>query len=200
MPSPTDVLAHFAANTDNPTHAVALLIKKLATANMLDRDFLEVFGITPDVREEWAKESEVTDLRRRASQTEDEKSKKLAEAQYEAEVAKAIAEYDRQIDEILDTEGLELTVKQRNAFRARLASYAHENELTNLKAAYKALKYEDSQKKAKLAQKSVERAKQKKAASVVGRSGGGAASAPIEDSSDLSAVIRAAMEEASKGR
>jgi hypothetical protein len=197
---PTDVLTHFAANTDNPTHAVALLIKKLATADLLDRDFMEMFGITQDVRQEWAKESEVDSLRKRANQTDSEQAKKLEEAQYEAEVARAIAEYDSQIDDILDAENLELTVKQRTAFRARLAGYAHENELTNLKAAYKALKYEDSQKKANLAKKSVERAKQKKAASVVGRSGGGSGAAPIEDSTDLSAVIRAAMNEASKGR
>jgi hypothetical protein len=197
---PSEVLAHFAANTENPTHAVALLIKKLATANLLDRDFMETFGITSDVRSEWAKESEVENLRKRANETDNEKSKRLQEAEYEAEVNRAIAAYDQQIDEILDAEGLELTVKQRNAFRARLAGYAHDNELTNLKAAYKALKYEDSQKKQAIAKKSVERAKQKKAASVVGRSSSGGSAAAIEDNSDLSAVIRAAMEEASKGR
>lgn len=199
--NPVQVLAHFTANTENPTHAVALLIKELASANLLDRDFMEMFGITPDVRQEWAKESEVNNLRRRATSNESEKDQKLQQASYEAEVQKAIAEYDRQVDEILETEGLELTVKQRNAFRGRLAKYAHDNELTNLKAAYKALKYEDSEKKQKLAKKSVERAKQKKAASVVGRSGGSAKGAtPVEDNSDLSAVIRAAMQEASQGR
>lgn len=199
--NPVQVLAHFTANTQNPTHAVALLIKELASANLLDREFMEMFGITPDVRSEWAKESEVNDLRKRAAGNESAQSEKLRQAEYEAQVQKAIADYDRQIDEILEAEGLELTVKQRTAFRTRLAGYAHENELTNLKAAYKALKYEDSQKKQKLAQKSVERAKQKKAASVVGRTGSGANGATaIEDNSDLSAVIRAAMNEASQGR
>jgi hypothetical protein len=199
--NPVQVLAHFTANTENPTHAVALLLKELAVANLLDRDFMETFGITSDVQQEWAKESEVQTLRRRATSNESAQSKKLQEAEYEAEVAKAVAEYDRQIDDILDNEGLELTVKQRNAFRTRLAGYAHENDLTNLKAAYKALKYEESQKKQKLAKQSMERAKQKKAASVVGRSSGGAAgSTAVEDNSDLSAVIRAAMNEASQGR
>lgn len=199
--NPVQVVAHFTANTDNPTQTVALLIKELATAGMLDRDFMEMFGITPDVREQWAKESEVDGLRRKVNSTESAQAKRLQEAEYEAEVQKAIAEYDRQIDDILDAEGLDLTVKQRTAFRSRLAAYAHENELTNLKAAYKALKYEETQKKKALAVKTAERAKQKKAASVVGRSGAGASgAAPIEDSSDLQAVIKAAMAEASKGR
>ena len=199
--NPVQVLAHFAANTENPTHAVALLIKELASANMLDKEFMEMFGITSNVRSDWAKESEVEGLRKRAASNESSQSEKLRQAEYEADVQKALSEYDRQIDDILDTENLELTVKQRTAFRTRLASYAHENELTNLKAAYKALKYEDSEKKQKLAKKSVELAKQKKAASVVGRSSSGASgSSAIEDNTDLSAVIRAAMNESSTGR
>lgn len=195
--NPVQVLAHFTANTANPTQAVALLIKELATAGMLERDFMEMFGITPDVRQGWSKESEVNNLKKRVSQTETEQSQKLNELAYEQEVQKALAQYETQIDEILESEGLDLTVKQRNAFRSRLAQYAHDNELTNLKAAYKALKYEDTQKKRALAQKSAERAKQKKNASVVGRSGSGVkGAAPVEDNTDLNAVIRAAMQEA----
>jgi hypothetical protein len=194
--NPVKVLAHFTANTNNPTHSVALLIKELAAANMLDSEFMEVFGITPDVRAAWSKESEYDNLRQRAVSTEKLASEKLQEAEYEKQVSAAIAEYDRQIDDILEDEGVDLTVSQRNAFRARLASYAHENELTNLKAAYKALKYEESQKKKAQAKKSVERAKQKKATSVVGRSSSGSkGAAPIEDNTDLNAVIRAAMRE-----
>ena len=199
--NPVQVISHFTANTDNPTQTVALLIKELASAGMLDRDFMEMFGITPDIREQWSKESEVDNLRRKVNKNETEQSKKLQEVEYEAEVQKAIAQYDQQIDEILDAEGLDLTVKQRTAFRSKLAAYAHENELTNLKAAYKALKYEETQKKKALASKTAERAKQKKAASVVGRSGSSSAgAAPIEDSSDLTAVIKAAMAQAGNGK
>ena len=195
--NPVQVLAHFTANTANPTQAVALLIKDLATAGLLERDFMEMFGITPDVRQGWSKESEVTNLKKRVSQTETEQNQKLQELAYEQEVQKALAEYESQVDDILESEGLDLTVKQRNAFRSRLAQYAHDNELTNLKAAYKALKYEDTQKKRALAEKSAERAKQKKTTSVVGRSGGGVkGAASIEDNTDLNAVIRAAMREA----
>lgn len=194
---PVQVIARFTANTGNPTQSVALLIKELATAGLLERDFMEMFGITPDIREEWAKASEVDSLRRKVSETDSEKDRKLQEAQYEAEVQKAIAEYESQIDEILEAEGLDLTVKQRTAFRGKLAQYAADNELTNLKAAYKALKYEETQKKKQLAERAAERAKQKKNASAVGRSGASAAgAAPVTDSSDLQAIIKAAMNEA----
>lgn len=196
--NPVQVLTHFTANTDNPTHSVALLIKELATAGLLEREFMEVFGITPEVRDSWSRESEVSNLRSRAAKTEQSAQRQLEEAEYERQVNEAVAEYDRQIDRILESEGVDLTVKQRNAFRARLAGYAHSNEITNLEAAYKALKYEESQKKKQNAKKSVEIAKQKKATSVVGRSSGGSQGASaVEDNTDLNAVIRAAMREVS---
>lgn len=196
--NPVKVLAHFTANTQNPTQSVALLIKELAAAGMLEQEFMEIFGITPDVRAAWGRETEVETLRQRAATTERATTQKLQQAEYEKQVQAAIAVYDQQIDEILEAEGVELTVKQRDAFRSRLAAYASENDLTNLKAAYKALKYEEAQKKAAQAKKSVERAKQKKAASVVGRSSSGSkGAAPVEDNTDLNAVIRAAMREVS---
>lgn len=196
--NPVKVLAHFTANTHNPTQAVALLIKELAAGGLLDSEFMDVFGITPDIRATWGRETEVDNLRKRVASTDKEKSSRLQEVEYEQQVQSAIAEYDKQIDEILEVEGLDLTVKQRTAFRSRIASYAHDNELTNLTSAYKALKYEDTQKKKAQAQKSVQRAKEKKATSVVGRTSSGAkGSAAIEDNTDLNAVIRAAMREIS---
>jgi hypothetical protein len=196
--NPVKVLAHFTANTQNPTQSVALLIKELAAAGMLEHEFMDIFGITPDVRSAWGRETEVESLRKRAASTDRVTSQKLQQAEYDKQVQAAIAVYDEQIDEILEGEGVELTVKQRDAFRSRLATYASENDLTNLKAAYKALKYEETQKKQAQAKKSVERAKQKKAASVVGRSSSGSkGAASVEDNTDLNAVIRAAMREVS---
>ena len=64
-----------------------------------------------------------------------------------------------------------------------------------MKAAYKAFKYEESQKKQKLAAKTVERAKAKKATNVVSRSGA-AEGLPVQDNTDLTSVIRQAMKEA----
>lgn len=200
--NPVTVLTHFLTNTDNPTHSLALVIKEAASAGILERDFLEMFGITSDVQKAWAKEGEVDSLRRKVSATEKSEAQQKQEVLYEAEVQKALAEYESQIDDILADEGLKkITVAQRNAFRQKLASYASDNELTNLKAAYKALKYEESQKKRAVTVKTKERAAQKKNVSAVGRSGASAAgSAPIVDSNDLEAVIRQAMDEAKSSR
>lgn len=193
--NPIQVLTHFASNTANPTQAVAMLIKDLASANLLDSQFLEMFGITPDVRNEWAKETELNQLRTANQRGTSQKDQQLQSATMELEVQRAIQEYDKQIDDIIESEGLEFNIKQRGSFRQELAQYAADNELTNLKAAYKAFKYEESQKTKVLAAKTAAKAKEKKAAGAATRSGGGQG-APVQDTTDLSAVIRAAMKEA----
>ena len=192
--NPITVLAQFANNTENPTYAVALLIKELAP--VLDRDFLEMFGVTPEVQRQWAQETKVNTVTREQQQNGSKKEQELAAAQEELEIQRAIVEYERQIDELLEEEGLDLTVKQRNVFRKELANYAAENELTNLKSAYKAFKYEESKRTKAVAAKTAQKAKEKKAASVVTRSGAGAeGSSAMKDNSDLQSVIRAAMKD-----
>jgi hypothetical protein len=193
--SPAQVLAHFASSTENPTQAVAELIRDLAADNKLDRQFLEIFGITPEIQAEWRSMTEVERLRKTANRSTNQRDTELEEAKMEVEVQRAIVEYDKQIDEIIDNEGYNFNTKQRTAFRTELAQYAAENDLTNLKAAYKAFKYEESLRNKKLAAKTVEKAKAKKATNVVGRSGSGEGSS-LSDTSDLNAVIRQAMKEA----
>jgi hypothetical protein len=194
--NPVTVLTQFFSTTENPTYAMALTIKELAVANLLDQDFLDMFGVTSDVKRQWAQETQSTRVQQEQKATGSRREQELAAAQEELEIQKAIAEYDRQIDEILEAEGLDFTVKQRAAFRKELATYAAENELTNLKAAYKAFKYEEAQTKKKAAAKTAAKAKDKKAASVVARSGAGADGASaVKDSSDLTSVIKAAMQD-----
>lgn len=192
--NPITVLAQFAANTDNPTHAVALLIKELAADNLLDRDFLEMFGVSSDVQRQWAAEARGERAQREERHAGSARERELAEAQEQLEIQRMIAEYDRQIDEIIEDNGFEFTVKQRNAFRQELAKYAAENELTNLKAAYKAFRFEEDQARKEAAAKAAKKAKEKKAASVVTRSGSGAeGSSPVTDNSDLSAIAMEAL-------
>lgn len=194
--NPITVLSQFFSTTENPTYAMALTIKELAVANLLDQDFLDMFGVTSDVKRQWSQETQSTRVQQEQQATGSRREQELAAAQEELEIQKAIAEYDRQIDEILDDEGLDFTVKQRAAFRKELATYAADNELTNLKAAYKAFKYEETQTKKKAAAKTAAKAKDKKAASVVARSGSGADGASaVKDSSDLTSVIKAAMQD-----
>jgi hypothetical protein len=196
--NPVTVLAHFAAATDNPTQAVALLIKELASSNLLEREFLDMFGITPEVRAEWAQQSEVETLRRRVSKTEQSEQARLQAAETEAAVQKAIVQFDKDIDEIIQNEDLKLSGQQRAEFRQRLASYARDNELTNLKAAYKALKYEEEKQKRTVAAKTAERAKQKRTTSAVARKGSsGAGAQPVAgEPKDLRSLILESMKEA----
>lgn len=193
--NPVNVLTHFVSNTQNPTQAVALLIRDLAAENLLDSQFLSMFGITPEIQQDWAKEKKATSAQTSTQRGLSQKEKELEEAQQELAVQKAIAEYDKQIDEIIDEEGLDFNVKQRSEFRKQLAGYAADNDLTNLKAAYKAFKYEESKKQKALAKKTVEKAKAKKATSVVSRSSGSEGNS-VQDTSDLNSVIRQAMKEA----
>jgi hypothetical protein len=195
--NPVDVLSQFALSTANPTHAVALLIKDLASQGALEAQFLEMFGITAEVRQAWMQETETSRLRRQVQQTESKARSRTEELEQEAAVQAAVVEFERQIDDILDTEGLDLTVSQRKEFRSQLARYARDNELTNLKAAYKAMKYEETVKKKTLAAKTAERVKAKKATSASTRSGSPAGSPVDADNTDLRSVIAAAMKESS---
>ena len=195
--NPVSVIAHFTAATDNPTQAVALLIKELASANLLDKEFLDMFGITPDVRAEWAQQSEVETLRMKVNKSEQSEQERLQAAQAEAAVQQAIAEFDRDIDDILSDEGMKLSGQARAEFRQRLASYARDNELTNLKAAYKALKYEEDSQKRKVAAKTAERTKAKRGTSAVSRKGSSGAGSPVSgEAKDLRTLIVESMKEA----
>jgi hypothetical protein len=140
--NPITVLTHFVSNTQNPTQAVALLIRDLAAENLLDSQFLSMFGITSDVQAEWSRDKKLTSAQTSTQRGLSQKETELAEVQQELAVQKAIAEYDKQIDDIIEEESLNLNVKQRSEFRKQLAGYAADNDLTNLKAAYKAFKYE----------------------------------------------------------
>ena len=195
--NPIDVITNFVTTTGNPTQAITLLIQDLAAQNALDPQFLSIFGITPQIQTEWAKEQELNKLRQLANQNQNQQNTQLSQAQEELEIQRAIAEYDNQIDEIIESEGYEFTVKQRNEFRQELAKYASDNELTNLKSAYKAFKYEESLSKKKLAEKTVERAKVKKQNNAVSRRSNSGEGTPNPDT-DLNSIIKNAMRDAGK--
>jgi hypothetical protein len=193
--NPISVIANFTMSTGNATQALALLIKELATQGQLDRGFMETFGITDDVRDEWSRESEVSQLKKKVSDNDKVQKSRLEEVEMEAAVKAAIIEFDQQIDEIIESEDLEMSAKDRIAFRKQLAAYARENELTNLKAAYKALKYEESKQKRALAEKTAAKAKEKKKTGAVARSGSAGSGTPVSTETDLRSIIMATMKE-----
>lgn len=194
--NPITVISHFTMSTENPTQALALLIRDLAANNALDREFLDMFGITPEIQNQWKNDNQVSFSQTQSQRVAEEKEEALLRAQSELEVQKAISEYDKQLDDIIESEDYNFTTKQRADFRKQLARYAAENDFTNLKSAFKAFKYDEGKSKQKLANKTVEKAKQKKANNVVTRSGG-SEGASVNSSVDLQSVIEQAMREAS---
>lgn len=195
--NPVTVLAHFTASTDNPTQAVAMLIKELASSNLLDKEFLDIFGITSDVQSEWQKESEVVNLRQQVSRSTQQETSRAQAIETEQAVQNAIAQFDKDINEIIINENLKLSGSKRAEFRQRLASYARDNDLTNIKAAYKALRYEEQSNNRKVAEKTAERAKAKRGTSAVTRksSGGSDAKSVSNGTKDLRSVILESMKE-----
>jgi hypothetical protein len=63
---------------------------------------------------------------------------------HEAQVYAAIRDYDAQIDDIIKDAGINVDAEKRSEIRSTLAKFAHENELTDLKIAYRLMKAEGS--------------------------------------------------------
>lgn len=146
-----EVVSGFVSSTEDPTLVLSQVIVELAKAEKLDPKFLETFGITPEVQEKWVSEvkgqSELAEVKARLSKFEQERA-----AFEETNAAKAvedslIAEYDRQWAEIATTNNLVGDPNKEIESKLELLNYALENEVPNLKAAWKALQFEKSQAK-----------------------------------------------------
>jgi hypothetical protein len=196
--NPTGVLARLTAGTDNPTHALVLTIKELAVAGELEKGFLDTFGIDDDLIKEWSRDVELNSLRGQVNKSKAASESERADVEHQRSVQEAIAAYEQAIDDIIDDEGLQLDATGREAFKREVAGYAAANNLTNLKAARKAMLFDESQKKQAVAVKTRERAKQKKQTSAVTRKGSTGAGSPVgNDPSDLRSVIESTMRELS---
>jgi hypothetical protein len=196
--NPTGVIARLAAGTDNPTHALVLTIKELAVGGHLEREFLDIFGINDDLIKEWSRDVELDSLRGQVNKSQSRESEELAQLEHQRAVQQAVAQYEQAVDEIIAEEGLRLDAAGREAFKREVAGYAAQNNLTNLKAARKAMLFDEGQKKQAVAVKTRERAKQKKQTSAVTRKGSSGAGSPVgNDPSDLRSIIESTMRELS---
>ena len=196
--NPTGVIARLTAGTDNPTHALVLTIKELAVGGHLEREFLDIFGINDDLVKEWSRDVELDSLRGQVNKTQSRDAEEREYYEYQRSVQQAVAQYEQAVDEIIAEEGLRLDAAGREAFKREVASYAAQNNLTNLKAARKAMLFDESQKKQAVAVKTRERAKQKKQTSAVTRKGSAGAGSPVgNDPSDLRSIIESTMRELS---
>jgi hypothetical protein len=145
-----EVVSGFVASTEDPTLTISQVIVELAKADKLDPKFLETFGITKDVQEKWVEEtksnSELTEIKNRLSRFEQERIQQDSIARQQAEEAALVQEYENQWAQIKVENRLNLDPTQEVETKLNLLRYALDNDLTNLKVAYKAFKFEESQK------------------------------------------------------
>jgi hypothetical protein len=146
-----EVVSNFVASTADPTLVLSQVIVELAKADKLDPKFAETFGITAEVQEKWASEaksqSELQSVKQRLERFESEKAAAEAARQAQAQEDALIAEYDNQWAQIKATSGLALDPVAEADAKVELLQYALENQIPNLKAAWKALQFEKAQAK-----------------------------------------------------
>lgn len=193
---PAGVISRLAAGTENPTHALVLTIKNLAAEGALEKEFLDIFGITDEVVKEWSRDAELSQARSKVNRYEERDREAQAAAEQEQAVKGAMSEYEKQIESIISREGLALDADDRKAFAAELASYALENNLTNLEAARKAMLFDESQRKRQVAEQTKQRVSQKRKAGAVTRTGATGGGSPVaQEPSDLRSLIESTMRE-----
>ena len=127
---PARVISYFVANADDPLLVLARSLVMLAVEGVVTPEGLATLGI--DHREL----SNIVSL----LQT-DEPAMNL---RHEVGVRKALEEYDTQIDGIVAHAGVIVGDERRTEIRTALAKFAYENNITNLKIAYRLMKAEGS--------------------------------------------------------
>lgn len=121
--NPVEVIAHFVRNTRDPLHTVAFLLVSLAADGVLTPDNLAALGIQQD------------EMHRVVSILRSEQPGTLL--RYESSVREAVREHEAAIDELIEAAGATLDPAQRAEFLTKVAQFAYDNELTDLKIAYR---------------------------------------------------------------
>jgi hypothetical protein len=147
-----EVVSGFVASTEDPTLTISQVIVELAKADKLDPQFLQTFGITKETQEKWAEEtkssSELSEIKGRLNRFEQERAEQDILAKNQADEAALIQEYDNQWAQIKSENRINLEPTQEIEMKLELLRYALDNDMTNLKVAYKALRFDQSQKAA----------------------------------------------------
>ena len=144
-----EVVSGFVASTEDPTLVLSQVIVELAKSDKLDPQFMETFGITPEIREKWSSEaksqSELADVKNRLERFEREKLAVEQATSAKAQEDALIAEYENQWTQIKVSNKLDLDPTQDVEAKLEVLQYALANEIPNLAAAWKALQFEKSQ-------------------------------------------------------
>jgi len=199
--NPVSVLQSLITSVDNPEYALGLLIKELASSNVLSAEALQYFGIDDETKKSWSNESEIEMLRRQVAEKEQMEEDIRSQANTVTEenrIKEAVKEFDNQIHEIVLEEGLDFdTEGERLFFRADLLKYANENGILNLRKAYAAMQYERGKSDKSLKLKNEKTNQKKSATKVISRGGAGQSgvTAVRNKNMDLKSVIEQTMKE-----
>jgi hypothetical protein len=198
---PIDVLTQLTASTENPGFTLGLLIRSLAANDLLPAEALEYFGIDEKTKQEYTQENELTKLRKEVSER-DRLEKELEQRNYTTQQEKAIEQtiqqFDNQINEIIEEEGIELKTELAQAtFKAEILTYAQDNNILDMKKAYAAMAYEKSKADRAKAKKNAASSEKKTATKVISKGGASAGGvSPVQNSkADLRSVIEQTMRE-----
>ena len=172
-----EVVSGFVASTEDPTLTISQVIVELAKTNKLDPQFLETFGITPEIQEKWVgdvkNQSELAEVKARLNKFEQDRSAQEAAANAKAQEENLISEYDNQWAQIKVANNLNFDATQEVEAKLELLKYALDNDITNLKTAYNALQYEKSKTASTSAKKAEVNAKKEATGAITAKSTGG---------------------------
>lgn len=125
---PAIVIAHFLSSCNDPVAMIARVVVFLLHAKRISGDDLRVLGLD---------EAELESVVAAVINAENEEH-----MSYNLQVHSAMREYEAQIDDILSTNNAVLDAEQRANFRTTLAGFASENNLTDLKIAFRLMRAE----------------------------------------------------------
>jgi hypothetical protein len=189
--NPAEVVAGFVSSSSDPTLLYSQVLIELSKSGTLDNQFLETFGITPDVQKQWqeqaSREADLDDVRRRLDSYEAEKAQRETQTQFEMEQEATIAQYEQQWDGIKSEFGVTETGKDELELKIEVLQYASARGITDLRSAFAALQFEKSRTSAPAAPAKAGVSDKKRATSVVtakGTSGSGAPAKPVSSLED----------------
>lgn len=126
--NPPVAIAKILASYEHPIPVLAHTLLLLLEAGRLTPEDVELLGI------------DASELGRIAQALDG--SENAEQFQYNLSVGAAMGVYERQIGEILLERGAVLNEAQRAEFRVRLATFAHDNDVRDLKLAYRLMRAE----------------------------------------------------------
>lgn len=131
---PAGTLAAAIGNTQDPNGLLAWTIRTMAENGQLAEKFVESFGLEDvyKVADSAANDHRVERLEKEISTDREERAK-------QARTAEILAEYDRQWQSVVSSEGLELSPEQAVQAKVEVMRFAKDQRIGNLETAYAAM-------------------------------------------------------------